>query len=108
MNINIEYGEPISSLPISKDKSNPNQEDMFLVDKYFEKNKNIFGIISSSFKTVVVLTILFVVLQQTYIDTLLEKYIPVTKTSNIYKMAGKCIIFGLVCFIVLNMDYLKK
>lgn len=108
MNTNIEYSDPIASLPLLKDKTNPTQEDMFLVEKYFEKNKNIFSLISSSFNTVIFLVVLFVVLQHVYIDTLLEKYIPITKTSSVYKMGGKCVLFGILCFVILNMEYIRK
>jgi hypothetical protein len=104
-NANIQYGDSIDQLPV--DKSHPSHDEIQLVNTLFENNKNDINSIINELRGTVVIALLFIIMSVPYTDTILQKYIPYTKTSSYALVITKSIIFGALYWI-LTYFYLSR
>ncbi len=108
MNNNNTLSDLIVDLPIDIHNNKLSNQDSILLNTYFEKNKSFLSIISSSFKEVSLYGILFFILSLPLIDSYIKTYIPISNSSPHYLLLTKTLIFIILCFIIKNIDDIRK
>ena len=92
--------DPIRSLPT--DKSNPNHEELTIVNTLFHEHSEGISKIANEMKDAIVAGILFMIFSLPQIDNLLRSVLSFTQNSPIILTVVKGLLFTLVFYFVMN------
>jgi hypothetical protein len=92
--------DPIRSLPT--DKSNPNHEELTIVNTLFQEHSEGISKIANEMKDAIVAGILFMIFSLPQIDNLLRSVLSFTQNSPIILTVVKGLLFTLVFYFVMN------
>lgn len=92
--------DPIRSLPT--DKSNPNHEELTIVNTLFQEHSEGISKIANEMKDAIVAGILFMIFSLPQIDNLLRSMLSFTQNSPIILTVVKGLLFTLVFYFVMN------
>jgi len=98
-------GDIIQNLPI--DQTIPSTNEIKIVDTLFKEKKKFIDKFLSNTKDLLILCILFILFSLTQIDTVLQKFIPITRTSQYILVVIKSLMFVSVYFLINNL-YLAR
>jgi hypothetical protein len=99
-------GDMIDQLPT--DLSSASHNEILIVDKLFQKKKNIMDFLLCNTKDLLIIGGLFMLFSIPKIDEIITKLFPISKNSIFFLTAIKTLAFMLTYFIVKNIHFAKK
>lgn len=107
MYMNNSMGDSIQALPT--DQIQPSPQEMQVYNAVFQQNNlTTMQKVVHGLRDIILAGILFIVFQLPQIDELLEKFIPVARTSYPIRVVLKAVMFSLVYFMVKNWYLTRK
>ena len=103
---NTQYGDLIDQLPTDKTSSSHNE--ILIVDKLFQKKKNMIQVFLCNSKDLLLIGGLFMLFSITKIDEIINKIFPISNNSVFFLTCIKTLAFMITYFIVKNIHFAKK
>ena len=101
----MSYEDTIQSLPVEETLADPGQ--VGFAKSIFEDPKKQ-SAIYSEFSDSIILVFLFVIFNSEKADNLIRQYVPITRNSNVYLVALKCVLFVFLFYIIKNFQLIRK
>lgn len=102
-------GDLIKDLPDlpSHMNNDVSEEDKNMINMLFNKNRSNLNVLASGLKDVIMVGLLFIILNISYVDDLIIKFIPSASTSKYVLVLLKSLAMMLLYFVINNW-YLNK
>lgn len=96
----------LETLP--SDKIQPSSDELNIINSLFKKKESKIKLILYSFKDIFIAGFLFIILSLPQVNTLLSNIFPSVKNSIYLSLVIKTIIFMVIYYIIINLNYVKK
>jgi hypothetical protein len=93
---------------LQEDKNAPSHDEINMVNTLFKKERSTIQKIFNEVKTVIFVALLYIALSIPYVDTLIQKVIPITQTSWMILILIKAVVFMFIFYFLNNMYFAKS
>jgi hypothetical protein len=102
----IPAGDPLSQLPV--DKTPPSQNEIHIIDTLFKKHRGTMDIIFEEAKGAIIVGLLVVLFCLPNIDTIIQKFLPITQKSLYFLLVVKGLIASVIYWLVKHFYLSRK
>lgn len=99
-------GDPIAKLPI--DKTPPSQNEIHIIDSLFKKHRRTMDVIFEEAKGAIIVGLLVVLFCLPNIDTIIQKFLPITQKSLYFLLLVKGLIASVIYWLVKHFYLSRK
>jgi len=99
-------GDPIAQLPI--DKTPPSQNEIHIIDSLFKKHRRTMDVIFEEAKGAIIVGLLVVLFCLPNIDTIIQKFLPITQKSLYFLLFFKGLIAAVLYWLIKHFYLSRK